>query len=69
MNSLAKKIPSEWWATAGRSASEIVDQLIHRRSQLLPMLSEIRSQSTGTPSKKSMHAAGGVLVQREIERG
>jgi hypothetical protein len=62
MKSLAKEIPAEWWATAGRSASQVVDQLIHRRGQLLSMLSEIRSQSAGTPLKKSVHAAGDIRI-------
>lgn len=57
LRKLAKEIPPKWWEGADRSASHIVDQLLHRRVHLPSMLAAIGAKSPSTPLRKTVHCA------------
>lgn len=53
LRELARSIPSCWWACADRPATQIIDQLLHRRDMLPSMLSAVRNDSANGVIRKS----------------
>lgn len=50
---LASAVPANWWATADRPVTQIIDQLLHRRDQLPSILAAIRRPVEGDVTRKS----------------
>jgi len=61
LSNMANEIPVEWWAVGDRSANHIIEQLLHRRTQLPMLLAALQFNSAPTPHRKTAGSAGRIV--------